>query len=422
MKAFLIFIAATCYLLTAPDVLAKKKHGSSPDFQNYEWSEIRETDFLDVDHWEPRAGLQAVELKGRLYILGGRTPSPSFIPFDSIIHGDVWVSDDGGENWTEILEDAEAAGMWRKRAYFEAITTKKHIYILGGQNFIQIPNDCTDWVAPFPCPPFLSVSEFFNDVWRSKDGVKWKKMTDDAPWAGRAGLGAASFRGKLFVMAGSQNDDEDISGMGRIFFNDVWSSKDGRKWRRETANAPWEPRAGGVVLEKDGYLYVMGGEKGFIDSADYFNDVWRSKKGKKWQLVTDNAGWSPRPGHKCSVVNDYFVCMGGYDSPANPSDIWVSSDGAEWTQVSDTPWNNDPDQPIYFPPGYAGCSNSPPLRCDNVRYDFDMLTVGGSRTGRRSGHGQSILTFGGDRERFELDPVTNFFRVDNDVWRWAPER
>lgn len=391
-----------------------------PAFDSYEWTEIRATapiicDFInpcfpsDPWHWEPRAGLQAVELNNRLFVIGGRTPKETFIPFDSVIHGDVWVSDDLGESWTELLADAEADGLWRKRAYFEAVTKGGHMYVLGGQNFSLQPNDCTFWPpdAPFPCPEFISVSEFFNDVWRSKDGLNWEEMTPEADWEGRAGLGAASFKGKLWVMAGSQNDDEDINGQNRIFFNDVWYSEDGSEWQMATDDAPWEPRAGGVVLSKGGYLYILGGEKGFTDPNDYFNDVWRSKNGADWERVTDSAPWSPRPGHKCSVVADHFVCMGGFGFPFNPSDVWVSKDGADWTLVNVMPWDNDPD---------PFCGNSPPLRCDNVRYDFDMLTVSGAGNGQKP----AIFTFGGDRERFILDPVSNFFRVDNDVWRFAP--
>ena len=33
-------------------------------------------------------------------------------------------------------------------------------------------------------------------------------------------------------------------------------------------NAPWEARAGGVALVKGGWLYLLGGEKGFTDPAD----------------------------------------------------------------------------------------------------------------------------------------------------------
>ena len=57
---------------------------------------------------------------------------------------------------------------------------------------------------------------------------------------------------------------------------------------------------------------------------------------------------------------------------------------------------------------------------DDAKYDFDALVV---RDGP-FGLFPSILTFGGDRERFELGPEENAKRVDNDVWRlgwtWRP--
>ncbi len=373
-----------------------------PSFESYEWTEIVETDFFDFNRWEPRAGLQAVELHNHLFVIAGRTPKPPPAgQFESIIHGDVWVSDDLGETWVELVEDAEAMGLWRKRAYFEAVTQGSHMYLMGGQNFVNFDN----------CPPFCPApSEFFNDVWRSDDGSHWEEMTPAAEWEGRAGLSAASFKGKLWVLAGSQGDDVSIGGSGRIFFNDVWYSNDGSVWHLATDSAPWPARAGGVALVKGGWLYLMGGEKGFVAQTDYFNDVWRTRNGVDWEEVTGPGGadWSARPGHKCAVVANHFVCMGGFGSPENPSDIWVSKDGADWTQVSDSPWNNDPTNPAcaMFPP---------PKSCDNIRYDFDMLSVKGGQGGMKP----SIFTFGGDREVFFPLPF-NFLRVENDVWRYSP--
>ena len=173
-------------------------------------------------------------------------------------------------------------------------------------------------------------------------------------------------------------------------------------------------------------MYLMGGEKGFNGEDDYFNDVWRSKDGANWERVTDAAGWSKRPGHKCSVLSNHFVCMGGFsalnpydffaDPPVNvnPSDIWVSKDGAEWEQVSSSPWNNDP--------AYTDCQPIPPnlpIFCDDVRYDFDILTVKGGKGGMQP----SIFTFGGDREIFVPVPgLVNEERVENDVWRFSPKK
>ena len=106
--------------------------------------------------------------------------------------------------------------------------------------------------------------------------------------------------------------------------------------------------------------------------------------------------------------------MGGFGSPVNPSDIWVSKDGSDWTQVSSTPWNNDPNWDAITDPFCA--STAPGLVCDNIRYDFDMLTVKGGKGGMKP----SIFTFGGDREVFFPIPF-NYFRVENDVWRYSPQ-
>ena len=426
MKIFAISIFFTTLVFAHSTVSAGNGPKGGPSFSDYQWTEIVETDFFDPNRWEPRAGLQAVELHNHLFVIAGRTPlapPPPFNPFASTIHGDVWVSPDLGETWVELLEDAESAGLWKNRAYFEAVTKGSYIYILGGQNFTTI--------IPGTPPDFLPViipSEFFKDVWRSADGVNWELMTDDAEWAtvpengsvsaGRAGLSAVNFKGRLWVMGGSQGDDNSIGGglNERVLFNDVWFSDDGSQWHLATDNAPWEARAGGVALVKNGWLYYMGGEKGFVAATDYFNDVWRTKDGANWEEVTgeNGAGWSPRPGHKCSVLANHFVCMGGFGSPVNPSDIWVSKDGADWTQVSSTPWNNDPDWDAITDPF---CSTTPPeLVCDNIRYDFDMLTVKGGKGGMKP----SIFTFGGDREVFYPIPF-NYFRVENDVWRFSPE-
>ena len=418
---FSAFLLLTALLIVQSAAIAGNGPKGGPSFTDYGWTEIVETDFLTTERWEPRAGLQAVELHNNLFVIAGRTPlpptPPDFNPFASLIHGDVWVSDDLGNTWVELLEDAESAGLWKNRAYFEAVTQGGYIYIMGGQNFTTvIPG----------IPPTIVPSEFFKDVWRSKDGEEWEMMTDDAEWAtvstkcpagpgsqGRAGLSAVSFKGKLWVLGGSQGDDNSIGGGVdcRELFNDVWYSRDGSEWQLATDNAPWEARAGGVALVKGGWLYYMGGEKGFVSETDYFNDVWRTRDGANWEEVTGpgGAGWSPRPGHKCSVLANHFVCMGGFGTPTNPSDIWVSENGADWDLVSSTPWNNDPGSSLFY------CNPPPGLICDNIRYDFDMLTVSGGKGGMKP----SIFTFGGDREVFIPIP-DNFLRIENDVWRYSP--
>ncbi|MGB5808976.1 MAG: hypothetical protein WBG86_00525, partial [Polyangiales bacterium] len=278
--------------------------------------------------------------------------------------------------WEEILETG-GTDHWSPRAYFQTVTLGDQMYVIGGQDFGVESN-------------------FYNDVWRSSDGAEWTEMTSDAGWQGRAGLRTVVFRDEMYIFGGSQNDDDAIIGPGgpqRIYFNDVWRSADGATWEQLTDDAPWDPRAGAVVVVKDDAMVLLGGEDGFLCEPQpdcelpYFNDVWRSTDGIDWTLVTDAADWSPRPGHQCAVVFDNIVCFGGFGLPENPMDVWVSPDGATWNQVSDSPWNA--------------------TSVEDIKYDFEAFALD-----------DQIYTFGGDRETFDFTDPDNFMRVDNDVWRY----
>jgi len=356
-------------------------------FEAFNWAETNP----DAP-WAPRAGHQVLNVGGVFYLIAGRTPLDLPIPGASIIWGDVWQSSDQGQTWAMLLPDAEAAGLWKNRAYFQAVEKGGYMYIIGGQNFIVEDNQCPPFPVVPPCPPLVANSEFFNDVWRSSDGVSWQAMTTDAPWEGRAGLSAVALGSDLYVMAGSQNDDSAVveGPAPRIYFNDVWkSSDDGVTWTQMTPSAPWDERAGGVAIVKDGAILMIGGEAGFV--GPYFNDVWSSVNGVAWTSLTDDAGWSPRPGHKCGVVTGEVVCFGGFGLSANPMDMWSSPDGASWTDLQQVPWNA--------------------LAPEEIKYDFDVVTSGDGP--------DAIYTFGGDRERFDLPPEVNVELVDNDVWRWS---
>lgn len=300
-------------------------------FESYGWTEIN-----DNAQWSPRAGLETVALGRDFYLLGGRTPNPYVpppegpIPGDSTIHGDVWKSSDRGATW-ELLLETDDFDHWPARAYHEVVTMGRQMYILGGQNFGSITNP----------------SRFFNDVWSSFDGIYWTELTPNAPWAGRAGLSAIVFKGEIYIMGGSYNDA--FGGPPRVLLNDVWKSRNGIDWEELTDDAPWAPRAGAAVVVRNGFLYLIGGEYGFTGfPPPYFNDVWRTSDGIEWQLVTGSAEWEPRPGHTCDVLRNTIVCFGGFGQstdpsdpfkPSNPMDVWVSADGAHWKQVSDSPWN-----------------------------------------------------------------------------------
>jgi hypothetical protein len=363
---------------------------------------------VDDAGWEARAGLQAVRLGGAFYVMGGRSPrapaGPVVIPGDSDIWGDVWRSRDRGRTWVEV-NDGTASDHWPARAYFQAVSKRGRMYVLGGQDFQLIPNP-TPGCEPPACPPFISTSRFFNDVWSSRDGSSWERLTESAGWAPRAGLTSIVFRDEIYVFGGSFNDDPAVIGGPplRVYFNDVWKSRDGQSWELLTDDAPWSPRAGAAAVVKDGYIYLLGGEEGFLCqpvgfcNPPYFNDVWRTSDGVTWEQVTAAAGWAARPGHQAEVIGGRIYVFGGFGQSldptdpfgaANPMDMWSSVDGADWSLVPDTPW-------LAMGP-------------EDIKYDFAALAA----------HGM-IYTFGGDRETFDFFDLTNYLNVDNDVWRYRP--
>ena len=405
-------------LLILVVTFASASTANADGFNTFQWTEVNDGSGV---MWAPRAGLQAVSLHGNFYVLGGR--APKIIPEtfgDSVFFDDVWRSRNSGKTWHQVTGGNGAP--WAARAYFQAVTKGRYMYVIGGQDSTVIDNpvypSCGGVLPPgVPCPERILASTFFNDVWRSKDGVHWRQMTADAEWTGRAGLSAVTHRGYIYVTGGSVNDDSAIIGPGgppRIYFNDVYRSRDGRHWQKMTDAAPWAPRAGAVLVSKGRYMYLLGGEDGFVCNPQtprcppYFNDVWRSVDGKNWTQVTASAGWSPRPGHQCEVLLGAFVCFGGFGlsedptdpfAPANPMDVQVSWNGVKWFALSGDaapPWN----------------ATGP----EDIKYDFAAFPKYWVNGRFRP----SIFTFGGDRETFApFDPLA-FTKVDNDVWRFSP--
>ncbi|MCA0931919.1 T9SS type A sorting domain-containing protein [Lutimonas saemankumensis] len=447
-------LALLVFILSANGIPDWQKN-QGKNFKSWTWEVIKETVQIPLpppfgpdippptDNWYQRAGLQALNHRGEFYIFGGRTPLPIPVPGASIIHGDVWKSSDKGKTWQNLLQsnptipgvppDPNSTSHWANRAYFQAVKKGRYMYIIGGQDFNIVENPdyrpdlnpefpCGIFVPPEFCFPQKPLSQFFNDVWRSMDGINWQRMVQNqeidpkeenpAHWAGRAGLSATVFKGYIYVMGGSVNDDLSIdpTAPARIYFNDVWRSRNGRNWEKVN-NAPWAPRAGGIAVVKGGYMYMIGGEEGFtcapqgvpsdIPCPPYFNDVWRTKDGINWEEMTPEAEWDKRPGHQVVVAQDRLVLFGGFGlgedngaTPSNPSDVWISNKGKVWKKVSDAPWNAD--------------------GSEDIKYDFDAVVVKGKNRNQ-----DAIYTFGGDRETFDFNDDQNYKNVDNDVWKFS---
>ena len=180
------------------------------------------------------------------------------------------------------------------------------------------------------------------DVWRSADGIHWTAASKKVPWGNRALHHTVAFVGKLWVMGGQTLPQYASEVSESIFYNDVWRSEDGVNWVQVTESAPWAPRgmiSGGGVFE--GRMWLLGGgtyETEDVPYRTFYNDVWSTADGESWTRHVEFAPWAARQYHSVAVFDDKMWVtfgaessvdnIGGYNSAA----IWYSSDGINWYQ------------------------------------------------------------------------------------------
>jgi hypothetical protein len=83
------------------------------------------------------------------------------------------------------------------------------------------------------------------------------------------------------------------------------------------------------VLVYRNNLWILG--HGQWDSAR--NDVWKSSDGVTWTQVTPNAPWPARTGAGFAVLHNLLWVVAG----ANHLDVWSSMNGEHWRAMTDMP-------------------------------------------------------------------------------------
>ncbi len=226
-------------------------------------------------------------------------------------------ADLAGPDW--VRETAGAA--WQPRDSQGETVFRNRLWIFGG------------WFQSFEAPP--------RDVWSSADGREWKAVSKSAPWLHSDLPMSITFRGRMWMMGGWYNGRLP----GHSASSAVWSSKDGAKWKQETAAAGWTPRIAAALVEFKGRMWMLGGTDDYYfgNDASLRNDVWSSADGRTWTLATKSAGWAPRAYHQAVVHNGrIWVFGGGNYVPEYKAfnDVWSSEDGVNWTRVAESaPWN-----------------------------------------------------------------------------------
>ena len=257
---------------------------------------------------------------------------------------------------------------WSPRDGAQLVSFRDKLFLLGGWN--QYAGARPD-LAGAGAGSF--VSEVCSEVWCSDDdGGSWS-LAATAPWSGRHMHGAVVHDDHIWIV-GSEGGTPD----------DVWKSKDGVNWELVASNVPWQERSNHMVTVFDGSIWVMGGQASVPAQTNFvadlkagnpippapppLRDVWRTRDGLSWELVTDSAPWAPRgmitgANGGVAVLHDRMWILGGgyvgtggttlsslrYDLEQQPrlktrlyhNDVWSSADGREWTchlAEGNAPW------------------------------------------------------------------------------------
>lgn len=115
-------------------------------------------------------------------------------------------------------------------------------------------------------------------------------------------------------------------------------------WTEVINDADWSNRLDHDATVFENKMWVSGGyNPGRSNGDPYYEDVWSSTNGESWELVTDNAPWKGRRGHRMITFNDgsgeAMYLIGGFEVDEETgyrqyaNDVWKSIDGVNWTEI-----------------------------------------------------------------------------------------
>ncbi|MFG1496443.1 hypothetical protein ABMA57_07400 [Saccharospirillum sp. HFRX-1] len=269
----------------------------------------------------------------QLWLIGG---------YQGGIQNDIWSSLDG-INWTRRKDSTpEGDNQQFSPRYHHQVAVfdsdgngESELWLLGG-------DDTDDTKAPL------------GDVWTSTDGIDWQQVDlknsageNEPLFSAREGHQLVAFDGgegnQLWLIGGN-------NGGFNLNLNDIWSSPDGQTWTKKSDNNEdidkrFSPRRGHQVMafQADGdaklRLWLVGGTGNHVN---WLNDVWSSDDGINWTAHTKTP-FASRADHQLIVADadhngqDELLILAGYTGNHELNDIWTTSDGNTWNQLTPYP-------------------------------------------------------------------------------------
>ena len=240
---------------------------------------------------------------------------------------DVWKSSDG-VNWIQVKERTDSyadttISDWNPRFNHSCLRVnfdgKDYLYIIGGSAMRENYSG-------------LYSFKYYNDIWRSKDGITWEEVPSE-DFGERSEL-AAFFdgeTGRLYVHGGVHGkllESENNYHHPVANYEAVWYTDDGLNWQVDTSLIIG--RAGHDIFKYRGYLWMFPGSN---NSYKKFHMAWGNthytyRKGKvgEWELDSEGSAFNGRHSYVRLNFKDKVYVMGGETGDMGPdNDIWVGT-------------------------------------------------------------------------------------------------
>ena len=309
---------------------------------DFTWTQV-----TDNAQWSNRMDFPAVAYKDKLWVFGGYF---SGVTKGDPYHEDVWSSADG-KTWEQVQDSAPWMGRRGHTVTVFDDGTGEAMFLIGGfsvnettgyrqyNNDVWKSTDGASWVLiKERVYPHLDSLDTFND-W-------FPRMNHTVVVATHGGTKY------LYLIGGSTMLESGSARYATKYFNDVWRSADGISWENMHSE-DFGIRAGhaATVDPATGTLYVQGGNHGIIFEGEYNQShpirnwtwLWSSPDGVHWVTENDTAEFNQlylnRAEHQMAFYNNTLYTFPGCTNSsmhfhfALPDyvTIWKREEGNIWS-------------------------------------------------------------------------------------------
>lgn len=283
--------------------------------------------------WKGRRGHKVVVFNDgngdALYLIGGFSvdESTGYRQYNN----DVWKSEDG-KNWIEIKprtypEHSDSID-WLPRMHHACIVAKhggiEYIYLIGGRTLLENHN-------------VKYASVYFNDVWRTTDGIQWEKL-DNNDYGIRAEHAATvnPSTGRIYIQGGNH---------GLIFESDnnsthplpnwqyLWYTDDGIEWipeaNQEIVEDKYLFRSGHQICWYKDKLWAFPGKttssEHYVFAEPNYIASWTYEELGQWYVDSEGTDIDSRHSYALVTFNNKTFILGGVTgSNAQSNDVWYA--------------------------------------------------------------------------------------------------